>query len=152
MSYPALTPAAFKLLKPQFAEVDDAVVQQYIDMGGRMVDTSWTQLDYTNAWAAFTCHLMTLEGLGTDAQSQAFASGASEFQTIKSGELTLTRFKAAGGDGGGLWSWMGSTPCGRYYVMLLRMNRAGPVGISVAGGGCTSPYAKDLPILRGWRF
>lgn len=150
MSYDALTPAAFKTRKPQFAAVDDATVQGYIDMAARMVDTSWTEGDYSNAWTAFTCHLMTLDGLGVDAVSQSFASGNSEYQTIKSGELTLTRFKAAGGDGS-QWSWLQSTPCGRYYALLLRMNRRGPIGISVACGAGGSPYAKDVPILRGWK-
>lgn len=150
MSHEPLTPAIFKQRKPQFVAVDDPTVQQYIDLAGRMVDESWQEPDYLNAWVAMTCHMMTLDGLGTDAASTAYASGASEYQTIKSGELTLTRFKAAGADGS-VWSWLQSTPCGRYYAMLLRLNRYGPVGISVASGACVSPYAKDVPIMRGWK-
>ena len=150
MSKPVLTPAILKQRKPQFAAVDDETVQAYVDLAARFVDASWPDPDYLNAWTAAACHLLTLDGLGTDAASQSYATGASEYQSIKSGELTLTRFKAAGGDGS-LWSWWQSTPCGRYYIMLLRLNRYGPVGVSVACGGRTSPYAKDVPILHGWK-
>lgn len=151
MSKPVLTPALFKDRKPQFASVDDDIVQGYIDAAVRFVDGGWPDPDYINAWIAAACHLMTLDGLGTDAISQANASGASEYQTVKSGELTLTRGRSSSSSSDPAWAWWQSTPCGRYYAMLLRLNRHGAVGVSVARGACVSPYAKDLPILNKWR-
>ena len=151
MAYEAVTPAQFKAAKPQFGAVADATVQMYLDMAGRVVDQSWTAGDYANAIIAFTCHLMTLDGLGTDAASKSHASGAAEFETIKSGTLTLTRYaKEASADTSYL-DWLNSTPCGKFFVFLLRLNRAGPRVATVSCAPGPSPYAKDWPSPSyGW--
>jgi hypothetical protein len=142
MAYEPVTPAQFKTAKPQFATVPDATVQMYLDMAGRMVDTSWTAGDYANAIIAFACHLMTLDGLGTDAASQAHATGAAEFETVKSGTLTLTRFRADAGPDTPFTDWLNSTPCGKYFALLLRLNRGGPRVLTVSTM-MPSGYAKD---------
>jgi hypothetical protein len=141
-AYDPVTPAEFKAAKPQFAAVDDAVVQSYLDMAARVVDQSWTAGDYKNAIIAFACHLMTLEGLGTDAASQSHASGAAEYESIKSGVLTLTRFRAAAGATTPYMDWLNSTPCGKYFVFLLRLNRGGP-RVATVSTAMPSGYAKD---------
>lgn len=151
MAYEALTPTRFKALKPQFAAVLDATVQTYIDLAGRFVDQSWSAGDFETAWAAMTCHLMTLDGLGTDPQSLAFAEGTAEFQTIKSADLTLTRYQKSEAAQGTFTGWLGQTQCGQFYALLLKMNRGGP-RVAIASAGCgPSGYAKDWPLgTGGW--
>lgn len=142
-----MTPAEFKVRKPQFVAVADPTVQTYLDMAARAVDpASWFAADVDSGQAAFACHLMTLDGLGTDAASRAHATGTAEFQMIRSGQLTLQRYARAG-DGTRYSDWLNSTPCGRNYGILARMNVGGP---RVATVGCIpgSGYAKDVPY--GW--
>lgn len=150
MSYDALTPAQFKAAKTQFSGVVDPTVQSYIDMASRFVDKSWIESDYQDAWIAYTCHLMTLDGLGTDAASKGFKTGTAAFQEIRSGQLTLKRY-AQEASGSSYVDWLNGTECGRFYAQLLRLNRAGP---RVAMGGVragASPYAKDhLGPPYGW--
>lgn len=150
MSYEKPTPAEFKIAKPQFAAVNNETVQMYLDMASRVVDESWTEGDYKNAIIAFACHLMTLEGLGTDAYSQGFKTGQAEYESIKSGQVTLTKFRAKS-EGTGYFAWLQTTPCGKYYAMLLQLNRGGPRIIMGGVSPCGSPYAKDHPgPAYGW--
>lgn len=137
-----MTPAEFKALKPQFAAVPDERVQSYLNLAARIVFDPEDQ----DALAALTCHLMTLDGLGTDASSKSFATGAASYQSIKSGQLTLTRYQKAAGEGTSYQSWLGQTPCGQFYALLLKMARGGP---RIARGGPSSHpsyYAKDWPM------
>lgn len=127
MPYETLTPSRFKMLKPEFSGVDDSMVHVFITMASRFVDNSWTSGDYETAWAAMTCHLMTLEGLGTSTDAEIRRTGGSKVSSIKSGTLSLT---FAGSDGAspeiGSLDWFNSTPCGSFYYLLLKMNRGGP--------------------------
>ena len=142
----ALTATQFKALKPQFSGVSDATVDAYLDMALRWVGAGWAAADQDAAQAAVTCHLMTLEGLGTDAESQSFASGADRYTSIRSGELTLMRKTAAPDAAGDVNSWFGQTRCGQFYAILLRLNRRGPIGVSVATGTGHACYVKDSPL------
>lgn len=140
----AVTPTSFKAAKPQFAAVADPTVQAYLDLAARVVGEGWLAADVDAALTAYTCHLMTLEGLGTDAASVSFAKGTAEFQTVKSGELTLTRFRSSQPVTTSYSDWLSSTQCGRFFLMLAKMNRGGPRQISITT--CPpSPYAKDWP-------
>lgn len=151
MPYDALTPARFKQLKPQFVELDDDVVQQYIELAGRFVDQSWLEADYETAWAAMTCHLMTLDGLGTSTEAELATAGGSRVTSLKSGTLSLTFAASASPPTQDEFSsWLGETACGRFYRVLLRLNRAGPRLLTAWGAGGHSGYAKDWPwIGRG---
>lgn len=146
MAYAAVTPAAFKVAKPQFVGVDDVLVQVYLDMAGRAADGSWDEEDYTNGVVAFACHLMTIDGKGTDAESRSHGKGMAEMQTIKSADLTLVRFQRAAGSSTMYQDWLASTACGKYYLMLLKLNRGGP-RVVTGGCGAFSGYAKDA---TGW--
>lgn len=136
-----MTPAEFKQLKPQFAAVPDEVVQAYLTLAERIVFDP----EDDAAMAALTCHLMTLDGLGTDPTSAGYRTGAAQYQSIKSGQLTLTRYQRDAGSGTSYTSWLGQTPCGQFYAILLKMARGGP-RVALGGGGlCRTAYAKD-----GW--
>lgn len=149
MAYEQLTPAIFKTAKPQFADVDDATIQAYIDMAGQLVDTTWTPKGYSSAWIALTCHLMTLDGLGNDAASKGFKAGAAFYSTVRSGALTLSRFRTQAGADRPFQNWLEQTPCGKYYALMLKLNRGGPRVITTGVAPVTSPYAKDYA-LYGW--
>lgn len=150
MAYEPVTTAQFKTAKPQFAAVPDVTVQQYLDMAGIWVDASWAESTYQPAIIALACHLMTLEGLGTDPASVANKSGLYGFESIKSGTLTLTRARGAGVQSD-YKGWITSTPCGEFFYQLLRLNKAGPRVAVVSTAACLSPYAKDWPgPVYGW--
>lgn len=150
MAITPVTPAAFKTAKPQFAAVADPTVQAYLDMAGLWVDESWPERIYPQAVISATCHLMTLDGLGTDAESQGQVSGAAQYQSIKSGELTLTRYQKAAGEAS-YSDWLGQTKCGEFFLQLLRMAKGGP-RIAMGGvGNCYSGYAKDWPRFFAYR-
>lgn len=145
-----VTPAEFKTAKPQFSGVSDETVQVYLGLAALWVDESWPEKLYRPAVIAATCHLMTLDGLGTDAQSQSFSSGEAAYQSIRSGEVTLTRYQKAAGEQS-YSDWLGQTACGAFFLQLLRMAMAGP-RIAMGGiGGCHSGYAKDWPVSFAYR-
>lgn len=149
MAYDPVTPAMFKQMKPQFVAVDDAVVQLYLNAAGRVVDESWPEEDYPLGVTAYACHLMTIDGLGTDAASKSFATGQADFQTIKSADVTLVRFQksAAKSEYG---EWLASTPCGKQYAFMVRMLKSGPRVAMAASCPRVSGYAKDAPNQYGW--
>lgn len=137
----AVTVGQFKTAKPQFADVPDPTVQAYLDMAAQVAFDPENDL----AVISLACHLMTLDGLGTDAQSQSWASGEAGYQTIRSGQLTLTRFQKAAG-GSSYVDWLGQTACGEFYALLLRANSGGPrIASGGSGTGGPSYYAKDWP-------
>lgn len=146
-----VTPARFKVAKPQFAEVPNEVVQTYLDLAGLWVDGSWSERLYTPATIAATCHLMTLDGMGDDVQSQSHLTGTAHFQSYRSGELSFSRYAKAAVDMS-FSGWLGQTTCGMFFLQLLRMAKAGP---RIAMGGIApaqSGYAKDVPgdAVPGW--
>ena len=145
MAYDAVTPAAFKTAKPQFSSVVDGTVQDYLDLAGVMIDRSWVESAYQPAVIAYTCHLMTLDGLGTDSESKAQRDGTADFQEIRSGQLTLKRF-ADSAAGSSYMDWLRSTECGRMFSHLLRMNKGGPRVAMGASRSSVSAYAKDWPL------
>lgn len=148
MAYAPITPTRFKQMKPQFAAVSEPVISGYITLGGLWVDGSWPDRLIEAAQAAIVCHLMTLDGLGADAESQGQASGAAQYQSVRSGELTLTRYQKAAGDMSYL-DWLSQTKCGAFFAQLLRMAKAGPrVAMGGVGAG-PSAYAKDWPLGTG---
>lgn len=147
----AVTVEQFKASKPQFALVENALVQIYLDMAGRVVDGSWDAKDMDDGQIAFACHLMTMDGLGNDSASRQWAKGMGEMQTIKSADLTLVRFQRSAGEGTEYVNWLAKTACGQFYGMLLRMNRAGPRIVTLNDGAArVSGYAKDAGNRYGW--
>lgn len=150
MAHTPVTPEEFKAAKPQFAAVPDDVVQMCLDMAEIFVGESWPDKTYRIAIISLTCHLMTLDGQGADAESQDYAEGVARYQTLRSGELTITRYRAAA-SGSEYTDWLKQTACGQMYALLLRATRGGPMVVSIASGCGASPYAKDWPRgVYGW--
>lgn len=143
-----VTAASFKIAKPQFAAVADGTVAAYLAMTAAIaVDATWPDSVRDTACIAYTCHLMTRDGLGTDPQSKRFANSTAEYKTIKSGELTLTRSDAPPTERGEYAAWLASTNCGAFFLQLARLAKGGlqTVSISTPANGA-SAYAKDFPI------
>lgn len=144
MAYVIPTASDLKTRFPEFSTVDDAVVTARIEEATRMVDESWTEGDYATAIMLYACHLMALEGLGTGPDSQANTGQMANFQTIRSGQLTLTRGTKSYG-GGDTGDWYASTRYGSRFWRLLKQNQGGP-GVAAADAGVyPSGYAKDWP-------
>lgn len=145
-----VTPSQFKTAKPQFASVADNVVQSYLDLALMLAGENWpTQESYDAAQIALTCHLMTLDGLGDDPYSTGFSSGNAYYSSIKTGDVTLTRYQnAAQSAGQSTGAWLSSTPCGQFYLLMLRNFKAQARlimgGVGSRGG---TAYAKD-----GWWY
>lgn len=151
MTCTPITPSQFKQLKPSFQCVSDDVVQQYIELA-QLWASDWPDKICETVQVAVTCHLLTLDGLGSSGESRLFASGRGDLQSIRTGNVTLTRFRsAAEGAGKSTIDWFGQTTCGRAFMVYVRMYKGGPrVGMG-ASCGDVSPYAKDIGRLW-WGF
>lgn len=145
-----ITPAQFKVAKPQFVGVFDGTVQSYIDLAQIWASGVWPDNMVSPVQISIVCHLMTLDGLGTDQDSRNNASGRGEFQTIKTGNVTLTRFRStAEGAGQSTAAWFSQTPCGRQFMVFVRMISSGARWVGTPTGEPISGYAKDT-YLDGW--
>ena len=141
MAYFRPTPEQLQAKYPAFADVADATIQIYLD--DAPVDESWLERDHANAIMLWAAHTMTLNGIGADEIGQAGAAGLSR---LKSGTLDVSFKESSSSSDGGY----GGTNFGRQFYALLRVNKGGTRVIAGAGR-CQSGYAKDLPILNGWR-
>lgn len=145
MSCEPITPTKFKQMKTQFSSVDNDVVQGYIDLARVWTDGDWTERLCVPVQVAVVCHLMTLDGLGSDPRSKNNASGRSDFQSVRSGNVTLTRFRSSAERAGlSTGDWFSQTPCGQQFMVFARM-ASGSRWIGAGGGAGITGYAKD-----GW--
>jgi hypothetical protein len=142
MAYIVPTAADLKAAFPAFIAVPDDTVTFWIGRAGRIVDTSWTEGDYNFAQMLLAAHYMVEQGLGTGAEAQAAAAGASGFKVMRSGALSLERFDAAPGASGAGYS---STAYGRQFYELLMRNRGGPI-VQATGVPLDGIYPEGL----GW--
>ena len=151
MAYTIPTPDQIQARWPAiFGAVLDATIQIWINTAALSVDTSWLETDYTVGIELLAAHLMIENGIGAGAQAEANAGGMSAFQTIKSGQLTLTR-GATSQDGGSVPSPWNTTQFGVQWYWLARKNKL-PATVAVGVVGSPSAYAKDWPIgTGGWQ-
>jgi len=137
------TATELKTIFPVFAAVEDATAEYWLTRAARVVDAEWPEDDRDHAQMILTAHLLTLQGLGTGAEAQAAAAGASGFKTMRSGALTLERFGESG-EGG-----YDATSYGKQFKALLRLIKGGP---RVTGTGYVDGLSggyRDRPI-PGW--
>lgn len=158
MSYTPPNPSDLKARFPRFSAVDDAVIQQALDEAARLVDVSWPEGDFSLGRMLYAAHVLTTDGFGEGTEAQLNAEGVGDFQSIKLGSLSLTRFSkdAKSLTGNAFLDQLGATTYGqRFLALAARAVGAGPI---VANGGIdlgTSPNARDvlnLPgLASGWR-
>lgn len=141
------TPATLKMAFPAFAAVPDATVQLWINQAATMVDNTWFETDYAMAIILLACHYMVGAGLGTGAEAKANANGMGGYQTVRSGQLTLSRGSTSQSDNMGEF---GSTLYGRRFYWMLRRNKPG--GVAAVGPACDvggHPWWNGIFIAQG---
>lgn len=155
MPYIKPTPADIKADFPQFAALDDAVIQRRIDRNNpstgvyMWVDESWLQSDFTWAWENLTAYFLTDDGLGTGTDSELANQGLSGVSRLKSGTLDVT-FKSStdSGTGNVPAPWNANKYGIAFYNLLLKKGKTVSV---VHGGGCgIAAAATDTP--WAWRY
>lgn len=120
MPYEAPTAANLKARFPAFAAVaDEAIVMAITEASGR-VDRTWPETDFQPAILLYAAHVLTLDGLGTGAEAEMARAGASGFQSMKSGSLSLDRGDGFSVTAGG--SDLAQTGYGRRFLEMVRRN------------------------------
>lgn len=89
MAYTAPTAAEVKARFPEFAAVDDSVINAVIAEAGSFVDDSWIEADATTAAMFYVAHELVMAGQGTSAAAKVAQVG--DFSRIKSGDLEVQR-------------------------------------------------------------
>jgi hypothetical protein len=140
---PRPTPDDIKAEFPEFAQVDEGVIQRRIDRTASRVDASWGD---EMAWgkSLLTAHYLVEDGFGGgDAEIAAYR--AAGVVKLKSGTLDVT-FASATEAGAGEFD---STVYGRRFYALMRRLFSGPL---TTGGGCYgyAGAATDLPFA--WAY
>jgi hypothetical protein len=114
MPYVAPVPVDLQERFQAFAGVDDQAIQWSLDEALLRVDTSWDANDYRLAVMLYAAHILTLDGFGTGGEAQMALQGLSDFTSITSGGLSLSR--ASGG------SELSSTTYGQRFLAMQRRN------------------------------
>lgn len=130
MAFTAPTAADLKARFPTFAAVADATIDVALAEAALMVDDAWlSQEDFTLGRLLYAAHILTLDGFGTGAEAQSAAAGTSEYTTIRSGRLQLT--KAGAGNAPAAQSVLTKTTFGQRFREVLDRNRSGPLVANV---------------------
>ena len=142
MAYTKPTPTEFKARYPAFASVDGSLIQWVLDNEVPLyLGDNWpSQAYFTQGAMLYTAHALTLEGFGTGSEATAAGKGLLNYQSIRSGALSLTRFNR---DGSQKSSSLSLTSYGNRYLELVSMLFGGPV---VAAGGAVPVDAWNPPI------
>ena len=126
MAYTAPTPADIKTRFPEFASLDDARIQMFIDEAKRFVDESWSEEDYAVALRFLTAHTMTMEGVLNSGGSGPVGSGPLISESL--GDASYSYAARAGQSGlSGSDADLASTPYGQRYLAIRRANIGGPI-------------------------
>lgn len=151
MAFLAPTPADLKARFPRFDAATDPQAQGALDEAARMTDDGWPEADHFLGMMLYAAHVLTLDGVGAGTEAQLNAEGVGDFQSIKLGSLSLSRFSKAEASKGSvvLDDLMKTTFGQRFYALAARFG-GGPVttGDASALSGA-SPYARDIPRLPG---
>lgn len=142
MAFTPPTSADLAARFPRFAAVPGASIDVYLTDAERVVDESWMEGDFAMGRMLYACHLMTLEGLGTGAESEQALAGASGFKVMKSGALTLERFDRKEGS-----SSLDATSYGSRFKALQRVNKGGPRATGAYAASLSSDDTTDAPQL-----
>lgn len=137
MAYTPPDKPTFIGIFPPFAAVTDEAYAFWSARAGRIVDPMQACLgeDADLAAMLITAHLLTLQGIGTGAEAEMAAQGASGFSRIKSGTIELER-----GDNSSEAASMGEygrTSYGQQVYPMLKACLAGP---RVTGTGSLCGY------------
>jgi hypothetical protein len=138
MAYSPPSQATFTGLFPAFAAVTTDQYTFWSARAGRIVDPIQACLDADADLACMllTAHYLTLQGIGTGAEAEMAAQGASGFKRIKSGTIELERGDTASGE---LMGEYGKTGYGHQVYPMLKACLAGPRVTSTGAPLCGFP-------------
>lgn len=115
MAYVAPEPDDLRARFHSFVGTSDVAIEGALLEAGAKVGEMWSDADRRLATLLYAAHLLTLDGFGCGAESEAAAAGASGFKVMRSGSLTLERFDAP-------TSNLRSTTYGQRFSDLVRIN------------------------------
>lgn len=153
MAWTAPLPSDVKTRWPRFEGVGDPVVQGALDEAARFVDDSWPEADRSLGLMLYAAHVLTLDGQGSGTEAQLNAEGVGDFQSIKLGSLSLTRFgkDSSSKTGSATLDDLKTTTFGIRFLALASRFSGGPLTTgdpsSLLG---TNPNARDVPRLPGF--
>jgi len=154
MAYTDPTPAVLKTDFPEMVVYDDPSVQRAINVAKRMVDTSWTEGDYTRAIELYACHILTSGGAGAGNGSGGGGggSGGGVISSESLGPIAVSYdTKAASGEGGYADPFgLKSTIYGKEFAMLQQLNRGGVRTTGQLCAGAGSPFRIYGGNDEGW--
>lgn len=132
MAYTPPSKATFTSIYPAFADVSDDAYTfwsgQAVLITAPLQDCLGDRMDLATMRA--TAWYLTDAGIGTGAESEMAAQGASGFKRIKSGTIELERADAAKAESAGVY---GSNSYGIQFFAMIRPCLTGP---RVTGTGC----------------
>lgn len=86
------TVGELKAAFPAFASASDVAIEFALNEASCLVDDCWgEQKDFTLAYLLYAAHALTLNGHGTGVEAKLAAQGLTGFDTIRSGELSVSR-------------------------------------------------------------
>lgn len=128
-AFAAVTPEQYAFWSAQAAQITEP--QQ---------DCLGVRMDLATMLA--TAHYLALAGIGSGAESEMAAQGASGFKRIKSGTIELERADSAGSSDAGEW---GATSYGLRLWPMLRACLAGPRVTATGSLPCGGYQGGPLP-------
>ena len=151
MAYSPPAKATFIGIFPAFAAVTDEAYAfwsaQAVLITEPLQDCLGARMDLATMRA--TAWYLTDAGIGTGAESEMAAQGASGFKSIKSGTISLERGESSSSDSAGIY---GTNSYGVAFYGMIRPCLAGPRVTGTGAlpcGGAFNGFAGPLP--WGWR-
>lgn len=129
MAHTLPTPDNLTARYPEFADVSDYRIEAAIDEAARFVDETWKEEDYYTGALNLAAHFLVREG--------ALLTGSSQGNYLNRGPVTsesigdasrsyATSGSGSGGSGSSGDLELSTTPYGKRYATLLKLNRGGP--------------------------
>jgi len=128
------TPADISVKFPIFKGVDSMAIQFAIDEASCVIDECWSEIvgggdegqkTFTLAYCLYVCHALTLNGHGSGVEAKLAAQGLTGFETIRSGELSVSR-RASSSQSLESEGPLATTNHGRRFIELRNRLFSGP--------------------------
>lgn len=123
MAYVPPTPASFKLRYPEFASVDDALVQLVLDEAIADVGETWLEKDRARAQMLLAAHNLSLMPAANAVAGGTVNAGAVKRRKVGDVE---TEFAGSGGSST-THAGFGASTYGQEYYRLMRLNFPSPL-------------------------
>lgn len=139
MAYDAPTAATLAAVFPAFRDVTDATINYWLVEASKTVDARFPDDRRAHAMMLLTAHLMVTNGIGSGAEAELAAAGASGFKSFRSGALSLDR-------GDARTEGYASTSYGRQFLAMLLSVVGGPrlTGSGTVCGGYGADHRHSL--------